>query len=98
MARKCGPPKTVRVKDYDRGSGAARRRRKAKAKAARKAKVAGTTYWTCVNNGTGRTCGSHHRKMTGAVAHRVKLDKAARAHRARYGGAANLWHIEKRTA
>jgi YHS domain-containing protein len=97
MASKCSAPKSVSVRSYERGAGVAKRKRKAKAKAARKAKLAGTTYYTCVQQGTGRLCGSHHRTMAAAVTHTRKLDKSARAHKARYGGPTRLWHTSKRT-
>jgi hypothetical protein len=86
---KCAPPKSVRVKSHTRGAGKRKRRRR------RKQTPAGA-YWTCVQLGTGRTCGVHHRKMTGAVAHRQKLDRAARDYRARHGGGVKRWHVEKR--
>jgi hypothetical protein len=90
----CGPPKTQAVKGYTRGA----------PKRKRKQPTPTGPYWTCVNR-TGRTCGVHHRKFTGALSHRKKLDKAARDYRARHGKRnragrwmtpVNDWHIEKR--
>lgn len=88
MAGRCSPPKTVRVKDYERN--APKRKRKRAAKAA-----PSSSYWTCVNR-SGRTCGTHHATMPAAVAHRKRLDRLARAARARNGGTLNDWHVEKR--
>jgi hypothetical protein len=86
---KCAPPKSVRVKSYTRGAGKRKRRRRRK-------KTPAGGYWTCVELGSGRVCGVHHRKLTGAVAHRRKLDRAGRDYRARHGGALRRWYVEKR--
>lgn len=83
-----GTDKTVRVRDYDRGAAKRKRKRPTKAKPT-------TGYWECVNR-SGRTCGTHHRTMPAPVAHRKRLDKLARATRARSGGTLNDWHVEKR--
>jgi hypothetical protein len=87
MAGRCGPPKTVSVRDYDRR--APKRRRPSRAKP----RTGG--YWTCVNE-RGGTCGTRHGSLTAAVAHRKKLDRAARNARARTGGQRNEWRVEKR--
>lgn len=89
--KRCGPPQTVRVKGYSYLRGAPKKKRKRKAAPA-------VPHWVCVQQGTGRSCGSKHRKLTGALAHIKKLDKAARAYRARHGKGTplRLWNATPR--
>lgn len=90
MAPTCSPPKSVKVRAYDRGSGATKRRRRAKAKAVQAAKP--IDYYECEDT-KGNLCGTHHRTFSGAVAHRKRLDKAARAYRARHNTPLNDWIV-----
>lgn len=80
----CRPPKGVGVRSYTRGAPKRRRRRKS-------SKPAGK-YYECVSV-SGRKCGVHHKTFTAAVAHRKRLDRIARANRARNGGRLDDWEV-----
>lgn len=93
MAGKCEPPKSVFVRAYERLAGRRRRKRKAPA----------GPYYTCVQAGTGETCGKHHQKLATALTHTKRLNREERARAARFTTTkkrvkAKLWDPERRNA
>lgn len=83
MARSCSPPKTQAVRSYDRAAPPKRRKRAPK-------KPEGT-YWTCVNERTGGTCGTHHKTGTASAGHAKRLNRTS--YRL---GRGRPWHPQKR--
>jgi hypothetical protein len=84
---RCTPPKSVTVRPYTR--------KPRKAKRAVRAPKPGVNYYECVQWDTGRRCGIKHRTFTAGVAHRKKLDKTARAAKARGGGKLHDWKVDR---